>query len=445
MANLWQSLLRESSVRSPIPSTEILLLGGTEVGKSSILQRWQGAKPSSIERQIAVLPSDFTSFYVPTEDDPLCQFNVWSFNTDGLASELSLLSLSIDAQKLKQTVALVAVDASKPWTIKTTLEKVSTGFTQKFTRVQWLSTLHTVLQEKKASLNAAQADELDDATRKHWLYYVEPGQNAQSAGSSAFLKDDDLPKTLPDGVLTHNLGIPVIVVVSKTDLTPEDTVKVDFVQYTVRQICLQYGAALCYTSSKTGTNCDVLKDYIMYRSHPQAFKFAQAAKLVDRNAIFVPSGYDSSDLIEQSLVGSQPRWQKNAAFDKLLSAPQDKTEDSALLHPEIRVDPNQVWLRKLEKAAGSGLADLQKSSVEASRRVEELAAARRLEMDTRSKEKVDVAKKETKDVNPKHLANFFNNLLSRPDKQKSGRLGAGDKAKSAKDVKELAEEELKKM
>ncbi|ETV80366.1 hypothetical protein, variant 1 [Aphanomyces astaci] len=428
--NLWQSLLRDSSVRAPIPSTQVLLLGGTEVGKSSLLQRWQGAKnPNERVQTLAVLPSDFTSFHVPSEEDPACQLNVWSVNTDGISSELSFLSLAIDAQKLRHTVALVAIDGSKPWTVKATLEK-------------WLSTLHTVVQDKLAALPENERSDLLDANVKHFQSYVEPGQPS----TPSLVKDDDLAKSLPDGVLTHNAGIPVVVVVCKSDAMPEDTVKADFIQYTIRHLALAYGAAVCFTSSKTGANLDVLKDYVMHRSHPNAFKCAQPPKLVDRSAIFVPSGYDSTSLIEQSLVGSQPRWQKTTTFDKFIPAPVEKSDESALLHPEIRVDPNQVWLRKLEKAAGAGLADLQRSSVEASRRTEELAAARRADADTRKGEKVDVKTKDTKDVNPKHLANFFNNLLSRPDKQKGARLGSiADKSKAAKDVKELAEEEMKKM
>ncbi|RHY93165.1 hypothetical protein DYB37_010640 [Aphanomyces astaci] len=275
--NLWQSLLRDSSVRAPIPSTQVLLLGGTEVGKSSLLQRWQGAKnPNERVQTLAVLPSDFTSFHVPSEEDPACQLNVWSVNTDGISSELSFLSLAIDAQKLRHTVALVAIDGSKPWTVKSTLEKVYiTG---------WTFPLIPLPENERSDLL--------DANVKHFQSYVEPGQPS----TPSLVKDDDLAKSLPDGVLTHNAGIPVVVVVFKSD---------------------------------------------------------------------------------------------------------------ALLHPEIRVDPNQVWLRKLEKAAGAG---------------------------------------PFLDVNPKHLANFFNNLLSRPDKQKGARLGSiADKSKAAKDVKELAEEEMKKM
>ncbi|KDO24740.1 hypothetical protein SPRG_10274 [Saprolegnia parasitica CBS 223.65] len=430
--NLWQSLLRESSERAPIPSTELLLLGPAESGKSSMLQRWQhlgnkspAEKPTTVH---TVLPSEFATFHLPSEDDPACQLNVWSFNTDQLETEPALLGLAIDVDRLQHTIALVVLDASRPWTIKPTLDT-------------WLPALENALQEKMLMLDNHKRDELLESTRKHWLGYEEPGRSTAPALLPLGRADNEMP-TLPHGVLLHNCGIPIVLVVAKTDIAPDDAVKQDFAQWTIRETALAYGAAVCYTSSKTSINAELLKNYVLHRTQT-GVKFTESPKLIDRNAIFVPSGYDSHELIEQSLVGSQPRWSKTQAFDKMFPTPNEKSEDSALLHAEIRVDPNQTWLRKLEKAAGAGLADLQKSSVEASRRADELAAARRAEAETR-KEKHDV-KKDTKDVNPKHLANFFNNLLSRPEKQKSGRVLLDKSKLPAKGVKELAEDELRKM
>ncbi|OQR86515.1 dynein 1 light intermediate chain [Achlya hypogyna] len=419
--NLWQSLLRESSERAPIPCTDLLLLGPAESGKSSLLHRWQHAgnkSPTEKPPGHTVLPSEFATFHLPSEDDPACQINVWSFNTDLLETEPALLGLAIEAERLHQTIALVVVDGSHTWTIKQTLDK-------------WLPALDTAVREKLLTLDDMKRNALLEANRKHWLSYEEPGHSSTTASK------------LPDGVFVHNCGIPIVIVVTKTDIAPEDAIKQDFVQYTIRDISLAYGAAVCYTSSKASVNSELLKNYVMHRTQP-GVKFTEAPKLIDRNSIFVPSGYDSVELIEQSLLGSQPRWPKTQTFDKMFPAPTEKSDDSALLNPEIRVDTNQAWLRKLEKAAGTGLAELQKSSLEAGRRMEELTAARRVEAETR-KEKVDV-KKDTKDVNPKHLANFFNNLLSRPEKQKGQRSASVllDKPKP-KGVKELAEDELRKM
>jgi hypothetical protein len=182
------------------------------------------------------------------------------------------------------------------------------------------------------------------------------------------------------------------------------------------------GAAIFYTSAKTGTNIDLLRAYILHRVFPTQFKFDHAPQLVERSAIVVPSGYDSFDLVQQSLVGSQPKWPADKPFDKIVPVPADEVEDHATASSsrpstpngaDIKVDSHERWLDKLEKAAGAGLEELQKQSVEASKKAEAAAAARRAAAERR--------KREEKDVSSTHLANFFNNLLSRPEKSKSGR------------------------
>jgi dynein light intermediate chain 1 len=46
----------------------------------------------------------------------------------------------------------------------------------------------------------------------------------------------------------------------------------DFIQYHVRKFCVQYGAALFYTSVKEDKNCDVLYKYLVHRSYGFAFR-----------------------------------------------------------------------------------------------------------------------------------------------------------------------------
>jgi hypothetical protein len=181
-----------------------------------------------------------------------------------------------------------------------------------------------------------------------------------------------------------------------------------------------------YTSAKTQTNIDTLRSYILHRVFPSQFAFKAPPQLVDRSGIFLPSGYDSFQLVDKSLVGSQPRWEKDVAFSKMVPAPStDQPDDamtaSALVAGDVRIDTHQAWLEKLEKAAGAGLEELQKQSIEASKRTEAAAASRRAASERR--------KREEKDVSSKHLQNFFNNLLSRPEKSKSSRSITGDPKK----------------
>ena len=68
-----------------------------------------------------------------------------------------------------------------------------------------------------------------------------------------------------DGVLSRNLGLDVVVVLTKTDsmtqlesehgLTDQHF---DFIQQAVRKFCLTYGASLFFTSVKEDKNCDLL-------------------------------------------------------------------------------------------------------------------------------------------------------------------------------------------
>ena len=174
------------------------------------------------------------------------------------------------------------------------------------------------------------------------------------------------------------------------------------------------GASVVFTSAKTGSNVDTLRKYILHRAHPSTFKFTEPPQLVDHNTIFIPSGYDSFELVDTSLAGSQARWPTDKPYEKIDPAPTDDTDDGVtVLAADVHVDSHEQWLEKLEKAAGAGLEELQKQSIEASKKSEQAATARRVAADRR--------KRDEKDVSSKHLQNFFNNLLSRPEKTRSTR------------------------
>ncbi|KAJ8530441.1 hypothetical protein ON010_g14471 [Phytophthora cinnamomi] len=150
------------------------------------------------------------------------------------------------------------------------------------------------------------------------------------------------------------------------------------------------GASVIFTSAKTGSNIDTLRKYILHRAYPTQFKFTEPPQLVDHNSLFIPSGYDSFELVNQSLVGSQARWPTDKPFEKIVPAPTEDAEDAtALLASDIRVDGHEQWLEKLEKAAGAGLEELQKQSIEASKKAEQAAVARRAAADRRKREEKD--------------------------------------------------------
>lgn len=116
---------------------------------------------------------------------------------------------------------------------------------------------------------------------------------------------DDLRKQieLPEGVLVTNIFIPSAIVCSKVDLIEhgEKDIKnmleqnIDFIQYSLRKFCLLYGSSLIFASANSSSNVQVIYDYILSRIYD--VDFVHKSKIDDKEALFVPTGFDSPDLI----------------------------------------------------------------------------------------------------------------------------------------------------
>ncbi|EAA07717.6 AGAP002589-PA [Anopheles gambiae str. PEST] len=107
-----------------------------------------------------------------------------------------------------------------------------------------------------------------------------------------------VPLPLEDAVLTSNLGMEVIVVVKRSDqmatLRRELNYReehFDFMQQAIRRAGLQYGASLVYTTVKNNINCDLLLQYLKHRIY--GLPFGTSASVVEKDAVFVPAGWDS--------------------------------------------------------------------------------------------------------------------------------------------------------
>lgn len=59
----------------------------------------------------------------------------------------------------------------------------------------------------------------------------------------------------------------------------------DFIQQWIRRFCLQYGAALFYTSAKEDKNCDLLYKYLTHRFY--GLPFQAPALIVEKDAVFM--------------------------------------------------------------------------------------------------------------------------------------------------------------
>jgi len=108
---------------------------------------------------------------------------------------------------------------------------------------------------------------------------------------------------LPPSCLSVNLGVPLITVVTKTDSLLHGPLRsyLDqhclFIQRHLRLHCLPYASALVFVSAKTGTNVGRLYQYILNRLYDKEGREGERAEVVDKHALFIPTGWDSLNLI----------------------------------------------------------------------------------------------------------------------------------------------------
>ena len=62
--------------------------------------------------------------------------------------------------------------------------------------------------------------------------------------------------------------------------------------------CLHYGSGLFFSSIKSNTNINLAYDYIISKLYGQ--ELPHASKTDDKEALFIPSGLDNSELIKSS-------------------------------------------------------------------------------------------------------------------------------------------------
>lgn len=137
---------------------------------------------------------------------------------------------------------------------------------------------------------------------------------------------------LPPGTLTSNLGVPILVVCTKSDALDQlerskelKEEQFDYLQQALRTVCLRYGAGLWFVSQGRKESFERLRSYILHRSFgssaspptatgtgatsgqgKKSFAFGWKPNVVDRDAIMVPCGWDSWGKIKVLREGFDP-------------------------------------------------------------------------------------------------------------------------------------------
>lgn len=138
--------------------------------------------------------------------------------------------------------------------------------------------------------------------------YEEPQFDEEGNLKKEILTDEQkqikLELPLKEGVLTTNCGIPIAIVVNKSDIVNQTGEKnfyeenSEFILKHIRQIAISYGASIIYVSGRANTNLDVLYDYICHRLF--GFELTHKPNLTEKDSFFIPAGYDSLTALRDS-------------------------------------------------------------------------------------------------------------------------------------------------
>ena len=145
--------------------------------------------------------------------------------------------------------------------------------------------------------------------RRFQLFYENETDAKQKSANTSL--DELLP--LGDGILTENLGVPIMLICTKLDSLAEleksykyNDEHFDYIQQFLRLECLKYGASLVYTSSKDSRYVSGLYKLILNSLYEVLPKSGSLASVVEKDSIFVPIGWDNLlkiKALQENLIG----------------------------------------------------------------------------------------------------------------------------------------------
>ncbi|KAK7789725.1 hypothetical protein R5R35_007293 [Gryllus longicercus] len=402
--NLWSAILGEVQTKgnTKLPSCKsVVVLGDNESGKTTLIAKLQGVEDPK-------KGSGLEYAYIDVRDeyrDDHTRLSVWVL--DGDPAHSHLLRFALSEENFPHTLVMFVVAMTTPWGILDQLQN-------------WASVLQDHIDRLKLS-----ADDLQDARHKYikkWQDYVEPGDELEQGSpmrrTSRNLEDDGEVLPLGEGVLTRNLGLDVVVVVTKTDYmtTLEKDFDYrdehfDFMQQWIRRFCLQYGAALFYTSAKEDKNCDLLYKYLTHRIY--GFPFRTPALVVEKDAVLIPSGWDNSKKISILYENMQSMKPDDYYRDVIV---QPITRKPVTRESETQAEDEQAFLAKQQTNLQQGSPNMrQESPMRSPAGVQKTGEHRRSSgapgVQGSPNKKIDGSKPGVAGGGEGVLANFFNSLL----------------------------------
>lgn len=331
--NLWLDILSQvqESSSNKLPSCKhLLVLGDNESGKTSLVAKLQGnedpKKGSGLEYSYIFVRDEYR--------DDHTRLGVWIL--DGDPWHRNLLKYVLNEDTFADTTVLLTASMTEPWNILESLQN-------------WISILEEHIQRLK--LPKEQLQQHKNRIAKKFQDYFEPGAEIVEGVMSPLKPIHGSNENLSNTEIKVNLGLDIIVIITKTDyistLEKQYDYKdehFDFIQLTIRNFCLCYGASLFYVSVKEDKNCDLLLKYLVHRVF--SFPFRTPALVVDKDAVFIPAGWDNSKK-SSILIDNLTSMQADDSYNDVIVKPLNHRKPLQR-EAEIVADDDQSFLGRLQ-------------------------------------------------------------------------------------------------
>lgn len=313
---LWEKLLKETATAAKLPDSKILVFGRPGIGKRSLLQALHShACPDAASNDAAAdhapegghsraVGLDYAHFGVRDPDSEEASMG-HNFHCPSACSVLiledpafeKLLQSRLTPATLQHSAAIICLDLKTPWTMMEDLRK-------------WLELLQRLAAELMTQLPLNEQDSLRDKVKETLNSYKEPASVDSAAGEKT--EGQTASSFGPGGAssLSYNMGIPVVVAVTRADTASAlETQKTlgwsETIEAYLRHECLEFGASIVYTTvqGKNSRNVDALYEYLMHRLYSYALN--SAPRVPSRDALFVPSGWDSPERVNATATALQ--------------------------------------------------------------------------------------------------------------------------------------------
>lgn len=369
--NLWKTILSDVAQRDGLKDSWLLMLGDKGCGKRSLVKEINSKHILGRNSKLPVekMGSDFAALdfsFLYCKDlsdkeqrnvivDPEDNTSKLNVLTVADSQNMDLVETVLKPAYLENLVVAIVLDLDQPWDLMQSLQK-------------WMKALQSLLFRILPEMQPGLYEKMKKKLVDHWKLFEEPQLDDQgnlikklvpekaevdSEGEQMEPEEDvRLAIELPEGVLKVNLGVPIVVVVQKVDVLLHGDKRqfleqnLDFIQKHIREYCLQYGAAVVFTSANSDRNLDVFYQYLVHRLYSYDFKYSP--EIIERDNLFLPAGFDSHNLIDQlskaANIATEDVNGKPILYEDVIAEPSSKSGNA-------QSNRNSVQKSKIEECA----------------------------------------------------------------------------------------------